>query len=283
MKKGTFVSKIYLLLLFLLPGTVCQAENIIFDLGGVLLETGYIQTIFNLGWEFAAYASTWRNPFSSHRILFNFLNDIPPENPDAIVALDAQGRPMPYLINLWLKGQITPREILALVRTHEGSFGSWAEEALVRALAQLIFTPEYFVKTRSLVHEGLAFVKECKQAGHSLYILSNWDPYSFTLLEETHPELFELFDGIVISGDIGLIKPDPAIFHFLLDFYHLDPENCFFVDDQYENICAAQKEGITAVLCKRKWSLFGSSCNFKTVKEALQQWISAKKVSAGAI
>ena len=105
------------------------------------------------------------------------------------------------------------------MRTHEGSFGSWAEESLVRALAELIFTPEYFIKTRSLVPDGIAFVKECKQAGHSLYILSNWDPYSFTILEKAYPELFELFDGIIISGDIGLIKPDPAIYQFLLAYY----------------------------------------------------------------
>ena len=117
MKKVTVFNKIYLFLLIIFSGTACRAEHIIFDLGGVLIETGYFQTMLSLGWEFVAYASTWRNPFGSQRILFNFLDSIKPENTDTIVAYDAHGTPLPPLMNDWLKGTIAPQDIVHL-RAH---------------------------------------------------------------------------------------------------------------------------------------------------------------------
>ena len=58
----------------------------------------------------------------------------------------------------------------------------------------------------------------------------------------------ELFDGVVISGDVGLHKPQPEIFRLGCERIGLAPEECVFVDDLRENCEGAEAVGMTAVL-----------------------------------
>jgi epoxide hydrolase-like predicted phosphatase len=58
----------------------------------------------------------------------------------------------------------------------------------------------------------------------------------------------ELFDGVVISGEVGLYKPQPEIFRLGADRVGLAPEQCVFVDDLRENCEGAEAVGMTAVL-----------------------------------
>jgi putative hydrolase of the HAD superfamily len=58
----------------------------------------------------------------------------------------------------------------------------------------------------------------------------------------------ELFDGVVISGEVGLNKPQPEIFRLGAERVGLSPEECVFVDDLRENCEGAEAVGMTAVL-----------------------------------
>jgi len=58
----------------------------------------------------------------------------------------------------------------------------------------------------------------------------------------------ELFDGVVISGDVGLHKPQPEIFLMGAERTGVAPEQCVFVDDLRENCEGAEAVGMTAVL-----------------------------------
>jgi putative hydrolase of the HAD superfamily len=58
----------------------------------------------------------------------------------------------------------------------------------------------------------------------------------------------ELFDGVVISGDVGMHKPEPEIFRLGCERVGLPPEECVFVDDLRENCTGAEAVGMTAVL-----------------------------------
>jgi epoxide hydrolase-like predicted phosphatase len=60
--------------------------------------------------------------------------------------------------------------------------------------------------------------------------------------------LDELFDGIVISGDVGMHKPEPAIYILGAERVGLHPEDCVFVDDLRENCAGAEDVGMTAIL-----------------------------------
>jgi putative hydrolase of the HAD superfamily len=58
----------------------------------------------------------------------------------------------------------------------------------------------------------------------------------------------ELFDGVVISGEVGLHKPQPEIFELGAKLIGLEPSDCVFVDDLRENCTGAEAVGMTAVL-----------------------------------
>jgi putative hydrolase of the HAD superfamily len=58
----------------------------------------------------------------------------------------------------------------------------------------------------------------------------------------------DLFDGVVISGDEGIHKPQPEIFRLGAERVGLPPEECVFVDDLRENCAGAEAVGMTAVL-----------------------------------
>jgi putative hydrolase of the HAD superfamily len=58
----------------------------------------------------------------------------------------------------------------------------------------------------------------------------------------------ELFDGVVISGEVGLHKPEPQIFELGAERVGLPPSKCVFVDDLQENCVGAEAVGMVAVL-----------------------------------
>lgn len=81
-----------------------------------------------------------------------------------------------------------------------------------------------------------------KRYGVSVYLLSNIPPH-FARQRETIPVLGE-FDGCVLSGELGIIKPDRAIFAHLCTTYGLIPEETVFIDDSPRNIAGAEAYGI---------------------------------------
>jgi putative hydrolase of the HAD superfamily len=60
--------------------------------------------------------------------------------------------------------------------------------------------------------------------------------------------LDELFDAVVISGDVGLHKPQPEIFLMGAERIGVAPEECVFVDDLRENCAGAEAVGMKAIL-----------------------------------
>lgn len=200
------------------------------------------------------------------------MDTLKPRNPDEVIVRDAHGHILPQLMVEWLKGTTHPHDILNIIRHSNGSFVNWTEEALVRSLAELIFDPKTFIKTRQLIDEGMRFAKECKQAGYKIYLLSNWDPFSFRVLVEQHPDFFALFDGIVISGEVGLVKPDTAIFNFIKEHYNLNFADTIFIDDQCENIEAAEKLGIYSIRYAKKKGLLTSYHDFDSVRQKIISW-----------
>ncbi len=273
------MTKKYILVIFLFLTARTHAANIVFDLGEVLIETKYAQTLWNIGpFKFVHYASTGNNPFSAHKKLFTFLDGIKPYNESQIIIKDAHGHRMPQLMIDWLKGIASGQEILHLTHKTPGNFTNQAEENLVRALAEVLFTPAYFVQTRQLINQGVNLVKDCKKAGHSVFLLSNWEPESMELLEQLYPEFFGLFDGAVISGRVGLVKPDPAIYEYLLKTYDLEPEQTIFIDDQPENIAAAQALGIHGIVYQKKRGFLGSYHDFETVRRTIDSHLTSKNL-----
>jgi putative hydrolase of the HAD superfamily len=87
----------------------------------------------------------------------------------------------------------------------------------------------------------VALVRDLRAAGLRLGLLSNsW--------ANTYPdELLALFDAVVISGEVGLRKPDPVIYRLVLDKLAVPAARSVFVDDVAVNVAAATELGMHAV------------------------------------
>jgi 2-haloacid dehalogenase len=87
---------------------------------------------------------------------------------------------------------------------------------------------------------------ELRAAGVPLYALTNWSGETFAITRGRF-EFLEWFDGLLVSGEERVTKPDPAIFRLLLDRFGLDPAATVFVDDAEANVAAARRLGIDAI------------------------------------
>lgn len=92
----------------------------------------------------------------------------------------------------------------------------------------------------------VAIVDELKQRGVPLYALSNWSAETFPAQRPRFPFLAH-FEGIVVSGNEGVIKPDPRIFRILLERHGIDPAEAVFIDDNPRNAAAATALGIHGI------------------------------------
>ncbi|MEW6684015.1 MAG: HAD family phosphatase [Nitrospirota bacterium] len=96
------------------------------------------------------------------------------------------------------------------------------------------------------IPETVDLMYRLKAAGHRLYCLSNMQVASIEHLERAYP-FWDVFDGVVISCRIHLIKPEPAIYAYLLEKHGLDGADTIFVDDTVVNLEAAARFGIRTI------------------------------------
>jgi 2-haloacid dehalogenase len=89
---------------------------------------------------------------------------------------------------------------------------------------------------------------------YKLYGLTNWSAETFPIVFKRYT-FFQLFDGIVVSGEEKLIKPDKKIFELMLERYHLKAENALFIDDNINNIQAAKDMGFVTIHVREKTDL----------------------------
>ena len=93
----------------------------------------------------------------------------------------------------------------------------------------------------------VAVLQELRDAGARLFALTNWSAETFPIARERF-DFLGWFEGIVVSGEEGLAKPDPGIYRILLERYAIDPAAALFVDDRQENVAAALAAGMDGVV-----------------------------------
>lgn len=91
----------------------------------------------------------------------------------------------------------------------------------------------------------LALIKDLKKQGYQIALLSNVRKDK----AEVYKSLgyYSYFDPILLSCDLGMTKPDPNIFHALLQRLQVPKTECLFIDDRIENITAARTLGIDSI------------------------------------
>ncbi len=185
-----------------------MVKNVIFDLGGVVIE------------------------WNSDRILDTYYAD-----PDVRAIMKKQMFQHPDWLELD-RGTMHETELLARLGVRTG-----------RPAAEL---SGLFDAVRESLHakpDTVALLEKLHARGVPLYCLSNISSDIFKYLRERH-SFWGVFRGIVISGDLKMIKPEPEIFHFLLQRYDLAAAETVFIDDNAPNIEAARALGIQTVWFK---------------------------------
>jgi epoxide hydrolase-like predicted phosphatase len=93
--------------------------------------------------------------------------------------------------------------------------------------------------------ELLEFIKNL-HPGYKVGLLSNaWDNLRQTM--HTRWNIDGLFDEMVISAEVGMVKPDPRIYHLALEKLGVQPEEAIFIDDMLVNVDAARQQGLAAI------------------------------------
>lgn len=108
-------------------------------------------------------------------------------------------------------------------------------EALYRAV------PKHLVPVPAMV----SAIERLASAGVPLYVLSNMHHHAWQELRETH-DFWQHFRGIVVSCEVGVIKPEAAIYELLCERYQLEPADTLFFDDIMENVQGARQSGLQA-------------------------------------
>jgi len=90
-------------------------------------------------------------------------------------------------------------------------------------------------------------VRDLRAAGVRLLGLTNWSAETFHLAEPAAPAI-GLLEDVLVSGEVGVAKPDPRMFALLTQRFGLRPERTVFTDDSATNVAAGAAAGFDAIL-----------------------------------
>ena len=96
------------------------------------------------------------------------------------------------------------------------------------------------------IRQSVEMMDALRRQSIPLYALTNWSTETFALVRPVF-EFLNWFEGIVVSGEEKLVKPDPAFYRVLFERYDLRPESLLFIDDSQTNIRTAEALGMDAV------------------------------------
>jgi FMN phosphatase YigB (HAD superfamily) len=252
--------------LFLLTFLHTHTANIIWDLDGVLTTPSTKDYLYFIQpWKFIGGF----NPFGIEDFVYDFLDMVEHRTADTPLTV-YRTRLLPKIMCDWLAGHISAAEVRAKVaaKLHActRSIDSKQKLKLVKSITDFMFTPEHLASVMQPIKDSVRLFKKClkkvNEKGEPLnkvFILSNWDTESFAHLVK-HPELCQLFQsahGTIISGDVGMLKPDPNLFIYAFKEWGINPTKdlTFFIDDTLVNIMAAQRLNMRYLIplhCKKE-------------------------------
>jgi 2-haloacid dehalogenase len=96
------------------------------------------------------------------------------------------------------------------------------------------------------IEGSVAILSELRAKQTRLYALSNWSAETFPFAMRRY-EFLSWFQGIVLSGEEKLLKPDPRLYQVLFEKYGVDPADAVYVDDHLRNVEAARRLGMHGI------------------------------------
>ncbi len=231
-------------------------KTIIFDLDGVLFKENKPAFVKKVGFsDLARYTlRTWATPES---ICLDTLECISTQEiKKHETPLLHRGRSMPGCIVDWQLGDKNHIQVRQELAQHidalaaKNHFKSEQDKELTKRILDITLNPEHLAEITAPILPMVQLAKQLKQKGYKLFLLSNLATEHYEVLKTKYPEIAELFEGIVISAHVKMFKPHKQIYHHILEAYRLDAQECIFIDNQKENVDAAQECGITGITHK---------------------------------
>lgn len=131
---------------------------------------------------------------------------------------------------------------------------SWAEAEAIATESHPDFAeeiaayrPNFALSLRSLVPGTVEVLRALHERGIRLVALTNWSAETIHYAPQLFPDLFALFDDVVVSGAEGVAKPDPEIFQILARRLGHPLEGVVYVDDSMANVHAAGAAEMDAI------------------------------------
>jgi 2-haloacid dehalogenase len=163
-----------------------------------------------------------------------------------------------YVFRSMFADEAAMEHFLATVTTPEWNAEQDRGRTIAQATAILLAEyPEhaelieaYYGRWDEMVGEPIAgtveLVRRLKAAGVRLVALTNWSAETFPRVRHRLGFLDD-FEAVLVSGTVGLIKPDPAIYLLLVERHAVDVRHSMFVDDSVRNVEAAAHLGFDAI------------------------------------
>ena len=108
------------------------------------------------------------------------------------------------------------------------------------------FYDDWEVMLKGDIPENTMLINQLKKQNYNLFGLTNWSGETFPIALNKYSFLAE-FEGIIVSGDEKMIKPDKEIYLLLLSRYGLKAEESIFIDDSIKNINTAKELGFYTI------------------------------------
>jgi putative hydrolase of the HAD superfamily len=205
-------------------------KGVLFDLFGTLLIYDDMSTAWS-DWLSEFFTRLKRHGLTTSKEIFAercdrfFSREEPPEREDGLTIFERR-------IQALCSSLEVSMEVADIKNTATRMVNAWEEH--------IFLDPE--------CHPLLEALQQHKILG----LISNFDhpPHIHTLLRRLDLEKF--FTAVVISGDIGIKKPDPGIFHLALQRTGLQPEEVIYVGDTEEDITGSLSTGIVPILIQRE-------------------------------
>lgn len=128
----------------------------------------------------------------------------------------------------------------------EASVVSRCAARMARPEAELRALFDHVRAALTPIESTVALLRELRARSFRLYGLSNMSATIFAYLEGRH-DFFKLFDGIVVSAAVKLLKPEPEIYEHLRERFGLDFGESVFIDDHLPNVESARRVGLPAI------------------------------------
>ena len=102
-----------------------------------------------------------------------------------------------------------------------------------------IYYPNHRKMFKNVFQESVDILLKLKHQKYLCYVLSNWSSETFIGMKDDY-DFLNKFDGMIISGEEKLVKPDEEIYKLAIKRFSLIPEETIFIDDRIENINSAK-------------------------------------------